>query len=198
MASNRRWRSVVWGDPKRVHNSNLSVPWRGLGRTRKTIGFSNPLLQTGKKRMMWTYRCGHQSYDDFLELRSSGIKRYERQLRKQFNSPQGANSSGPFNGLCRGLRMLGRLFGGKLDGTRKTNQSSLPQFHTTLQPENGAPPTTVNLTDSLYLLLCIPHRKYATKLIQSDLQHIRSDQAFFKLLRTATVAFKDVSERLYP
>ena len=158
--------------------------WFGLGCILAGMGVFDPPIHPGKKRLFWTCRCGHQSYDDFRELRSGAVKRYESQLREHLNSQDGRKGSGSFGGLFRGLRILGFGFG-KKNNDKANNQSSLPQFNTTEQPGNGSLPTAAPLSDSLYLLLCIPHRKYATKLIQPGLQQIRNDQAFFSLLRNS-------------
>ncbi|KAL9118152.1 MAG: hypothetical protein Q9187_005307 [Circinaria calcarea] len=178
----KRWLTVTWRNRTMSEFYVISSSWLGLGCILVSMGVSNPPINPGKKRLFWTCRCGYQSYDDFLELRSGAVKRYESQLREHLNPRDDTKGSGSFSGLFRGLRMLGFAFG-KNNNDKPNNQSSLPQFNTTEQPGNGGLPTTAPLADSLYLLLCIPHRKYATKLIQPELQHICTDQSFFNLLR---------------
>lgn len=62
------------------------------------------------------------------------------------------------------------------------NAQGLPT-HTAPQHRHAVSGPSAPVSESLYLLLCIPFSKYGTKCIHMDLCSLDSDQAFFKNLR---------------
>lgn len=64
----------------------------------------------------------------------------------------------------------------------KNQTPSLPtnRFDTSIQDPTDL---TASPTESLFLLLCIPHQKHATKLIQMNVCHLQSDRLFFAKLK---------------
>ena len=154
----------------------------------ESLHLLDPPVQAGKKRICWTCRCGHRSFDDFEELHPGAVKRYEIQLQEYLKAS--ANQAGPATSsmISRGIHSMSSLFGRVRNNNQNNgsgnNGHSLPMFNSVYQPEYRTPPPGVASPDSLYLLLCIPHRKYATRLFQPNLQEIRSDKDFFNLLKT--------------
>lgn len=61
---------------------------------------------------------------------------------------------------------------------------SLPINQTQIQPNQVPRLQGTAPSEILYLLLCIPHRKWATRLIQMDACTIQSDQKFFSRVRS--------------
>ncbi|MCJ1369949.1 hypothetical protein MMC20_001161 [Loxospora ochrophaea] len=143
-----------------------------------------PKLGPGRKRIHWTCKCGHQSFDDFTELRPGSVKEYEEKL-KMSSVPEQQPGTSPQTGapLQKSNPLVSFL---NFFRTREeTREASLPHYQTPQQNHNQPTPPPSPPADRLFLLICIPHRKYANKLIQVDVRKINSDQALFTLLRNS-------------
>lgn len=152
---------------------------------------SNPTLQLQdndvigselKKRILWKCHCGHASYDDFLELRPGAVKEYESMLRNRINTRNSRSANSGGNGsVLQNIPGWNRL-SQYVRNLIKAETPSLPHHQlesvSVIQPQ----PSTSDI-DLLYLLLCVPHQKFATKLLQLDLTKVISDQHLFSLLR---------------
>ena len=162
---------------------DISICWRRFDKVLVMLGLHDPPVKAGKKRLFWTCRCGHKSFDDFAELRPGAVKQYENQLREHLGSQSNTTGSN-LNPVSRGFQQLGLMFR-RFNNAKGNNQPSLPQYNTTVPSSGTSIPVIRAPSDNLYLLICTPHRKYATKLVQPDLKDIHSDQAFFKFLQAS-------------
>lgn len=61
---------------------------------------------------------------------------------------------------------------------------SVPSYRTQNMPKLASEAPNPPHPESLFLLLCIPHRKYATKLIHMDVCTLLSDRLFFRNLKS--------------
>lgn len=93
-------------------------------------------------------------------------------------------------------RFLGRftkVVSKVLRGLHGGRDFPLPQ-HKSMDTRQQQPQAQAKSADrQIFLLLCIPYRQYATKLLQLDLQDLQSDQNLFKLLRSG---YQDIRGRL--
>jgi len=133
-------------------------------------------------------RCGHQIFDDFDEVQPGAAERLEQRLNKdggfrEQNRYSHSNAGGSLNSRSSTLRSV-------LSSTWlpwKSAQNTLPSLPLhQKQSESGHPSQTPasRRPEGLFLLLCIPHRKYATKLVHMDVCTLQSDRIFFSKLKT--------------
>ena len=98
--------------------------------------YSGTINSRISKRIKWQCRCGHKSYDDFLEVRSGAVEEYESLLRRRLNTEndQSQNRGGAasllwsipgWNHMTQSMR---RIFNGK--------KSVLPQCELEISPED--------------------------------------------------------------
>ncbi len=139
-------------------------------------------LSQPKKRILWQCQCGHTSYDDFHEIRAGAVKEYECMLQHRTNTRSSHNTN--THGIGSVLQKIpgwNRL-SLYMTGATKAQTPSLPYYQ--LEHSSMSQPQQPNLdAEMLYLLLCLPHQKFATKLLQLDLSKVASDQHLFTLLR---------------
>jgi len=156
--------------------------------------------------------CGEQLYDDFIETQPGGLKQLRNELRiygKDYDpfigpstllAPEPLDDSG--SAAANGPRFLGPLK--KVTQWSNTgytrvvnlfNKTRLPRFRQEewQTKELGTCNNTTAIvpganTDHNFLLLCIPYMRMGTKLSQSEVCRINSDQEFVKLLRQRYVA----------
>lgn len=135
-----------------------------------------------KKRIRWQCHCGHASYDDFVELRPGAVKEYESMLRNRKNTINSRSANAGGNGsvlhYIPGWNHLSRY----VNNVIKAETPSLPRYQLESVSVSQPQPST-SVIEILYLLLCVPHQKFATKLLQIDLTKVTSDQHLFSLLR---------------
>lgn len=147
-----------------------------------------PPIEAGKQRARWTCVCGHSSYDDFRELRAGAVNEYEELLRTYLGNQRSPGYSERSDISWNILQLFGRFSARTLG--QSSGEPTLPQHDV----RNILPPNSSNHVNSrealLFVLLCLPFRGYATKLLQPGLEDVRSDQVFFKLLRRNHISFK--------
>ncbi len=135
-----------------------------------------------KQRIQWQCHCGHASYDDFIELRPGAVKEYESMLRNRTNTRNSRSANAGGNGSVMhnipGWNRLSRY----VNNVIKAETPSLPRYQLESVSVSQPQPSTSDI-EILYLLLCVPHQKFATKLLQLDLTKVTSDQHLFSLLR---------------
>ena len=161
----------------------------------KTLSIFNVIDQPvdqGKTRVQWQCHCGYRSFDDFVELRPGAAKQYEQLLhRTQSNSDQSADYRN--DAVSRFLSRFTKAIGEVLQGYKEGRALPLPQ-HKPVSARQHQPQAPAKTADQqIFLLLCIPYRQYATKLLQLELQDLQSDQHLFNLLRAG---YKDIRGRL--
>ena len=144
--------------------------------------FFIPKVEPGKTRIKWTCRCGYESYDDFVELKPGALHEYQKSLKQHNNTQQQQNTSA-FRWTVSGISALASLVG--LSHGKKDKDRLLPQHEVPLDRHNPTHPSVTTPPDILFLLVCMPHRRYATKLLHLDVRSISSDQAFFSLLNSS-------------
>lgn len=135
---------------------------------------------------MLRQRCGLQLYDDFHEVQSGAAERLEQSLnkhsgfREQNNTSQG-NAGGSLKSRSSTLNSL--LSSTWLPWSSVQNTSpSLPLHQKQDESSHHTQTPAPRRPEDLFLLLCIPHRKYATKLVHMDVCTLQSDQIFFAKL----------------
>ena len=153
------------------------------------------------KRVHCRCHCGHTFVDEYLELQvdeveRSGTSSWHTEDERDDgegsslsfrvpnagsetrSSTSGKISRSPVNSASKFVSGLWRSF--------QPKSPSLPYSHSDVGKDVivtlAAPAET---REVIFLLLCVPHRKFATKLLQPELSHVRSDQEFFKLLKRA-------------
>ena len=154
-----------------------------------TPDLSASLDVPGSVRIEWQCHCGFASFDDFIPLQPGAIADYQTSLRDCIAirnvapSSQGRHSSG----------LGGRPFFGTISDLISTllpkREGLIPYSNTQMAPTNPShafqpslPPVSAT-PRPLYLLLCIPCSKFATKLLQLDIKDLHSDRSFFRLLQ---------------
>ncbi|KAK3172037.1 hypothetical protein OEA41_004121 [Lepraria neglecta] len=158
-------------------------------------------------RLEWQCHCGHDLFDDFLELRPNAAKDYENELRNRpFWKIRRRNVTRPQQGgnaMSSGFPTF-RALVDKIKAQFNNKSPLLPQDTSSEQSTN--PLQTLSSTsrssrssnlDALFLLLCIPHQKFATKLLQLDLTGLRSDQHFFNLVHQSYQEVRGRWKRLF-
>ncbi len=133
-------------------------------------------------------RCGHRLYDDFHEVRPGAAKQLEQKLNesngvRERNVSDRGNTPGALNGRSGILNSILSSTWLPWNPAQKTSPS-LP-LH---QKQNESSQNTLipvpRRPEDLFLLLCIPHRKHATRLVHMDVCALQSDQIFFPKLKS--------------
>ena len=98
-------------------------------------------------------------------------------LKTHLGTQQSSPFSTNFHLWSKTLQMVG--FANTSRYTQSQEQPVLPQHNFQLNTvPNGTPLANVP-SSTIFLLLYLPHRRFATKLVQPSLENVRSDQAFF-------------------
>lgn len=158
------------------------------------FGLLEDSVQTGKKRIHWKCHCGYSSFDDFIELRPGAVDAYEALLREHANTQQLSQSTTNRTGFFRSLWDPRTIF--SFLGKQTANQTCLPQFQTTGYAANTQTLALTASADTLFLLLCVPHKQYATRLVHLDLRAIVSDQEFFYSLKRNYRSMRGIARSL--
>ena len=136
-------------------------------------------------------KCGRPLYDDFQEIQPGAIAKLQQDLyeryedtNKRSNSGNPESPSNPQNGKSRNSkRSFGQWWSCWRSSGGRPPELPLHQGQNILsQDPDIALPT--HSSEVVFLLLCIPHRKWATKLVHMDLCTLLSDQLFFAELQT--------------
>lgn len=145
------------------------------------FGLLEESVQTDKKRIRWTCHCGYSSFDDFVELRPGAIDAYETLLRERSSTQHLSQSTTNRTGFFRSLWDPRTIF--SFLGKQTAIPDLLPKFELTEIGTNSQTRALTPSADDLFLLLCVPHKQYATRLVHLNLRAIESDQEFFYSLR---------------
>ncbi|KAJ8058189.1 hypothetical protein OCU04_012388 [Sclerotinia nivalis] len=151
-----------------------------------------PPVAHGKTRIEWSCKCGQKLYDDFTELRPGAASRLEQALSHSDSSGTNigrGSTFGSYTGsLWSSFSSISKLWAS--NSSRKSLESGLP---TREPPKSQLDPSNPNAVEPtplpvelLYLLLCYPSGRYATRLLQLDLHNLepKSDQSLFTILRS--------------
>ncbi|KAI9707376.1 MAG: hypothetical protein M1836_000337 [Candelina mexicana] len=150
------------------------------------LNLTEPPMAPNKTCIRWTCRCGKRLHDDFKELRPGAAKELEHSLNARSGIHEYANPSRASGNGSTGLgtSSVNNILGSIGQAWRfSRNGFSLPQYHTQNQPCQAAQNSSQRLPDSLYLLLCIPYKKRATKLLHLNVCTVMSDQLLFPILK---------------
>ncbi|KAL8984667.1 MAG: hypothetical protein Q9205_001429 [Flavoplaca limonia] len=146
-----------------------------------------PPVKKGRTRVRWTCSCKHTSYDDFEKLGAGAAKEMQRSLMSIEGKSRSRSTDGK-SGRSQGIiaKSVGDL-GGYLKSIwppwkLQEDAQRLPT-HAAPQNRHATSGLSAPVSESLYVLLCIPFSRYGTKCIHMDLCSLHSDQAFFKNLR---------------
>ncbi|KAK4661055.1 hypothetical protein QC762_124460 [Podospora pseudocomata] len=153
-------------------------------------------LEDGKTRITWTCKCGRNLYDDFTEIVPGAVKQLEAELRYQntkqpeleYDNLDAQNT--PRSHPNSFARVLFQMWTGTTRIFRKFQYPLLPEHKSSrgnMSLELGNPCTQSSqqapYTTHLFLLLCVPFLRFATRLAQPEVCQINSDQELFQLLR---------------
>ncbi|KAI0137843.1 hypothetical protein F4776DRAFT_621371 [Hypoxylon sp. NC0597] len=143
----------------------------------------------GKRRLSWTCKCGLTISDDYIELQPGALNRLQ-ELLYRYGKP--SEQQEPFdvdNGpdIANGGIYMGQLWQqlkASLPGRNRGPILSRQRQDKSTSPKFGVCPKrpVAALADHLFILLCIPFRRWGTKLQQADTCDINSDREFFKAL----------------
>lgn len=158
--------------------------------------FREPPVDEDKVRIRWTCRCGTKLWDDFKELipgaaehlcQNLDIKR--KTAERLQHSPSGAQQPSTVQSPPGGQLM--RVSSGPLTtvsvntppGSALGNSQQL-MGTTTATTEIEQPPGHSPNKDERFLLLCISRKNDTLRLLQLNVEHIKSDFSLFRLLQT--------------
>ncbi|KAF7913064.1 uncharacterized protein EAF01_002085 [Botrytis porri] len=137
-------------------------------------------------------KCGHRIYDDFTELRSGAANRLKQSLTNNDSSSTNKSLSSRLSDYSRSFsRSLSSVFTvWASKSSRKSLSSGLPTHEPSKNQLDSNNPNTVGPVmlpvENVYLLLCYPSGRYATRLLQLDVHNLepKSDQSLFTILRS--------------
>ncbi|KAI0890856.1 hypothetical protein F4806DRAFT_485042 [Annulohypoxylon nitens] len=152
--------------------------------------FQRPSLTDGKRRLSWKSKCGQIVHDDYIELRPGALDRLQELLHQYGktqeytglndaeNVPNSSTKGGTFPRFSF-QRLRASL-------SNKNNPQKLPcqrqdkvtcsKFGVCSKPSVGFP------MHHIFILMCVPFRRWGTKLRQEDICDIKSDRQFFQAL----------------
>ena len=142
-------------------------------------------------------------YDDFKEIRAGAAKDLETQLKaRQYLSWGHSNSdSGSPCSRSSSIReedtttAASPVDHASLSTDSRDSTAGLAKPQETPEISLEAPPPA--LPERLFLLLCIPHRNIATKLVHMDVCTLLSDQQFFSSLRNHYCSMRGQWSRVF-
>ena len=149
----------------------------------------HPFINSGLPafRTEWQCHCGFKSFDDFTSPQFDAVVEYHRSLQSCFSVHKIAPIGRVGQSSSEGRSIIGTVLEIMRSWLRKEDHL-LPHQNKKMQPGGSVewiPPSLPPAAASpqpLYLLLCIQHQRYTTKLLQPDLTGLDSDRRFFKLL----------------
>ncbi|TGO09880.1 hypothetical protein BTUL_0151g00220 [Botrytis tulipae] len=147
------------------------------------------ILPNATRRMVWTCKCGHASYDDFTELpgREGAVEDFAKGLMKAGYITRAQITRHPLGTklwvsgrLQNGINLISRNFS-------KLRNTSLPTFVKASLPET---PVCLPAGEYRWLHLCMKEKPYATHLkplhvCKDENQDPLTDKTFFKALKRA-------------
>lgn len=149
-------------------------------------------LEDGKTRITWTCKCGRNLYDDFTEIVPGAVKQLEAELRYQntkqpeleYDNLDAQNT--PRSHPNSFARVLFQMWTGTTQIFRKFQYPLLPEHKSSrgnMSLELGNPCAQSSqqapYTTHLFLLLCVPFLRFATRLAEPEVCQINSDQELF-------------------
>ncbi|TEY61539.1 hypothetical protein BOTCAL_0167g00140 [Botryotinia calthae] len=166
--------------------------WQKLALFSNAISiWGRPPVALGKTRIEWRCKCGHRIYDDFTELRPGAANRLKQALTNNDSGNTNANRISRFSDYSRSFSNILSIFTvWSSNSSRKSLSSGLPTHEPSKNQLDSNNPNTVEPillpVENLYLLLCYPSGRYATRLLQLGLHNLepKSDQSLFNTLRT--------------
>ncbi|KAM0176541.1 hypothetical protein ACHAPC_009164 [Botrytis cinerea] len=167
--------------------------WQRLALFSNAISiWGRPPVALGKTRIEWRCKCGHSIYDDFTELRPGAANRLKQALTNNESGNTSTDRSSRFSDCSRSFsNSLSSIFTvWASNSSRKSLSSGLPTHEPPKNQLDSNNPNTVEPivlpVENVYLLLCYPSGRYATRLLQLGLHNLepKSDQSLFNTLRT--------------
>ncbi|KAF7884178.1 uncharacterized protein EAF02_004514 [Botrytis sinoallii] len=151
-----------------------------------------PPVAIGKTRVEWRCKCGQKIYDDFTELRPGAANRLKQALTNNDSGSTNTNRSSSFSDCSKSFsKSLSSIFTvWSSNSSRKSLSSGLPTHEPSKNQLDSNNPNTVRPiplpVENVYLLICYPSGRYATRLLQLGLHNLepKSDQSLFTILRT--------------
>ncbi|KAF7895423.1 hypothetical protein EAF00_007237 [Botryotinia globosa] len=191
---------TVLNDFQRPSADTLSEIVRGVYQPiwQKLALFSNkvsirgrPPVAIGKTRIEWRCKCGQKIYDDFTEFRPGAANRLKQALTNSDSGRTNASRSSRFSDCSKSFsKSLSSIFTVWSSNSSRTSLSSgLPTHEPSKNQLDSNNPNTVKQiplpVENVYLLLCYPSGRYATRLLQLGLHNLepKSDQSLFTILR---------------
>ncbi|KAF7951250.1 uncharacterized protein EAE97_002801 [Botrytis byssoidea] len=167
--------------------------WQKLALFSEKVSIrGRPPVATGKTRIEWRCKCGHKIYDDFTELRPGAANRLKQALTSSDSGRTNTSRSSRFSDCSKSFsKSLSSIFTVWSSKSSRTSLSSgLPTHEPSKNQLDSNNPNTVKPiplpVENVYLLLCYPSGRYATRLLQLGLHNLepKSDQSLFTILRT--------------
>ncbi|KAF5869876.1 putative tetratricopeptide repeat domain protein [Botrytis fragariae] len=167
--------------------------WQKLALFSDKISISGrPPVAIGKTRVEWRCKCGQRIYDDFTELRPGAANRLKQALTNDDSGSTDTNRSSMFSDCSKSFsKSLSSIFAvWASNSSSKSLSSGLPTHEPSKNQLDSNNPNIVKPiplpVENVYLLLCYPSGRYATRLLQLGLHNLepKSDQSLFTILRT--------------
>ncbi|TGO22329.1 hypothetical protein BPAE_0172g00100 [Botrytis paeoniae] len=167
--------------------------WQNLALFSNEISiWGRPPVAIGKTRVEWRCKCGKRIYDDFTELRPGAANRLKQALTNNDSGSTDTSRSSRFSDCSKSFsKSLSSIFAlWASNSSRKSLSSGLPTHEPSKNQLDSNNPNIVKPiplpVENVYLLLCYPSGRYATRLLQLGLHNLepKSDQSLFTILRT--------------
>ncbi|KAI0883508.1 uncharacterized protein GGS22DRAFT_167176 [Annulohypoxylon maeteangense] len=151
-----------------------------------------PSLSKGNRRLSWTCKCGRIIRDNYTELQPGALDRLQELLQQYGKIPETAalNDAGnaPNSNPSAKAGSFPRFSWQQLKAglSNKNKSHKLPHQHQdkgTYSKFGTCSKSSISGPMShMFVLMCIPFRRWGTKLQQEDICDIKSDQQFFRAL----------------
>ncbi|KAL2040704.1 hypothetical protein N7G274_006683 [Stereocaulon virgatum] len=168
-----------------------STPTISMGTVLSKFRHSlEPPLGHSKRRIRWTCKCGQRLYDDLQEIRPEAAAQLEYELNRRYNNVGSKSSNGGqgSRGDCERNRQENPASSNVTSWWSPSSWGSAQSSSLRFLGRQNVPGDDVETamkepqTESIFLLLCIPHLRWASKLVHMDVHKLRSDQSFFEEL----------------
>ncbi|TGO34436.1 hypothetical protein BHYA_0197g00130 [Botrytis hyacinthi] len=189
--NNFQWPSAdIWSE---IVRGVYQPIWQKLALFSNEISIrGRPPVAIGKTRIEWRCKCGQRIYDDFTELRPGAANRLKQALTNSDSGRTNTSRSSRFSDCSKSFsKSLSSIFTvWSSNSSRESLSSGLPTHEPSKNQLDSNNPNTVNPiplpVENVYLLLCYPSGRYATRLLQLGLHNLepKSDQSLFTILRT--------------
>ncbi|PMD51257.1 uncharacterized protein K444DRAFT_707303 [Hyaloscypha bicolor E] len=151
---------------------------------RSTSLFLDPAIPAGAHRLRWSCKCGHMSYDDFMQLSIDGLPQMLEEL-KNSGSVTAASIETGTGSTAKGARTWPLLLtlGHRLQRSisRRLKKISLPVSEVQALSTSQSPHQP--RADCKFLQVCVEKGPYSTRMHYIDVCDKKTDRDIFRTLK---------------